>query len=700
MLNKRKFISIGVKVGFLVVIILIIAMGTKSMLQIKNEFNSEIARGERLKLKETKELALEVEKRFIVAHQFGSSIKAITQNTVSKIKKENRNRDLLINNMLVMYKEIEGIKGIGIYFEPNAFDQADSYKGRFAKYIYRKDAGGDVTVENEMDLDRDWYRQGISSKQNILLDPYVDSDNSFVTSYIFPIMNDDKNIGVVIVDIDINDLQSKIVSESNGDEDFKGLITDKGTFVANAMDESMIFQNLFQAVPDSEANVKKAITEGYQISEETIAGTTKKGKIIYVSVELPGVEQNWCFESVTTLNYFLAKPRENAKISIMSDLGIVLLIGIIIVIILISYISIPMSLIEKSIAKLADYNLDLKEESGKLRKYIKKRDEVGSVVRALSELGTNLTNIISNIANHAQSTAATSEELTATAQSTSSSANNVGTAVSQISDGAVSQAQDAQRLAMDVENSNTQLTTMLEIIDQLTQKNEFISQKKDEGNESLSSLVSANEESTQTSKQVSDIVNETNDSAERISKAIEMIKSIAAQTNLLSLNAAIEAARAGNAGKGFSVVAEEVRELAYQSDKFAMEIEEIVKDLKGKTGFAVEIMEQTKQIVQKQEKMLEQMKEKFEEISSSVDESKIIMTKLGESSKIVQAANNSTSTVVENLSAIAEENAASTEEMSAAVETQVAAIANISQASENLAKIATDLQSEASKFKL
>lgn len=707
MIKRVNFNSIGVKVSLAVVCLLVLVMGVKSAVQIKHEFNAELSQGEALKLEESKLLAKELEKKFLIAYQLGASVQANVQNMVTEISQEDRNREFIIKNIVDLLKGKQDIQGVGVYFEPNRFDGADanhitssSPTGRFAKYISRDNGSDNILIEDEEDTDKDWYDQVIKSKEIHLMEPYVDTDGQLVTSYVFPVVSGDNAIGVALVDININELQKEAVAHSNGQEDFKALITDEGTFVANAMDESMILKNLFEIVPEAKESVGKAISDGYKINDETIAGTTIEGKIIYVAVDLPGVDQKWCYESATTLNYFLADAKRAAVFSVISDMAIILLIGAIIVMILLCGISKPMALIEKGIGKLADYNLDLAEESEMAKKYITRKDEVGNVVRAVHALRTNLTEIIANITAYAENTASTSEELTATAQETASTATQVGNSVEGIAEGATNQAQDAQSLATDVENSNVEVSKMLEIVHQLTEKNEFIELKKNEGNESLELLVEANEKSTQTAMQVSDIVNETNESAERIAQASEMIKSIASQTNLLSLNAAIEAARAGESGKGFSVVAGEVKKLAEQSDRFAMEIEEVIQELKEKTNLAVEIMNQTQHIVKTQEEMLRKTEEKFEEISDSVDENKKIVEILDQSSRVVQESNARIVSLVGNLSAIAQENAASTEEMSAAVEIQVASIASISQASENLATIATDLQAEATKFRL
>lgn len=341
---------------------------------------------------------------------------------------------------------------------------------------------------------------------------------------------------------------------------------------------------------------------------------------------------------------------------------------------------------------------DLTQEP--VKDYSNRTDEIGDIYRATVKLKENVIDIVSNISAHAQNTAATAEELTATAQSTSSSATEVATAVGNIAEGATSQAEDTQNAASNVEHANQLLGSVMNTLEELGKSTEIINAKKEEGNKSLKELKVATDKTTEASVEVAQIIEETSKSAEKISTASDMIQSISDQTNLLALNAAIEAARAGEAGKGFAVVAEEIRKLAEQSAGFTGDIKETINGLKDQTDKAVNTMSLAKETVEEQDKKLHETGEKFEEISRAIEKSKEIVKQISKESNDVVNDNKNITKVIENLSAIAEENAATTEEASASVDTQVQSIKDISSASENLAEIATNLQSEVSRFKI
>lgn len=174
----------------------------------------------------------------------------------------------------------------------------------------------------------------------------------------------------------------------------------------------------------------------------------------------------------------------------------------------------------------------------------------------------------------------------------------------------------------------------------------------------------------------------------------------AEQTNLLSLNAAIEAARAGNAGKGFAVVADEIRKLAEQSNQFTSEIDFVIQELTEKTGSSVKAIEEVGVIMESQTVSVNNTMEKFEGISNAIDEIQNIIKNLNDASFVMEGKKEEMIATIENLSAISEENAAGTQEVSATVEEQTASLDEIAGASDSLAILAENLQFEIGKFQI
>lgn len=333
-------------------------------------------------------------------------------------------------------------------------------------------------------------------------------------------------------------------------------------------------------------------------------------------------------------------------------------------------------------------------------KDIKRRNEIGDVTRAMSNMAENLRSIVNHITDHSQNTAATAEELTATAQSTNESASSVAESVSAISKQAREQAKEIQVAADNVESTSSLVQNMITELDELSNAIENINSKKNEGKKALYELIRLTNENSKDAANISNVIVETNESAERISKASDMIQSISEQTNLLALNAAIEAARAGESGKGFAVVAEEIRKLAENSAVFTDEIKGIIQDLMTKTRNAVDIIGTVVDKMNEQNENTELTGEKFNEIEHAVELSNTIVNKVKESSEEIETSNNAITEVTKNLISIAEQNALTAAEALESVESQVSSIGDISNASENLATIATNLQGEVAEFQI
>ena len=216
----------------------------------------------------------------------------------------------------------------------------------------------------------------------------------------------------------------------------------------------------------------------------------------------------------------------------------------------------------------------------------------------------------------------------------------------------------------------------------------------------MNDLVEKTEASNKSSKEIYNVVLNTSNSAKKIENASQMIRSIAEQTNLLALNAAIEAARAGEAGRGFAVVADEIRKLAEDSNKFTKEIEEIVAELIDKTNSAVTTMKEAAALTAAQTEGVEVTKNKFEGIAGAIEKTREALDMLNKTGEAMNRKKDEIIDIIQSLSALSEENAAGTEQASASVEEQTSSMVEIAGASEELAKLAEEMQKSISKFKI
>lgn len=355
----------------------------------------------------------------------------------------------------------------------------------------------------------------------------------------------------------------------------------------------------------------------------------------------------------------------------------------------------------KEMAEIADRfsTLDLRDDDRRER-IGQRRDEVGLLGRSIGGVREQFHAIVTDIkaqSNNIHTTAASLDEHT---KETLNNIEQVERAVYEIAEGASSQAEDTQKATENVIRMGNMVEDTNQEVENLHLYANAMKQSGDDASKTLSDLEEINHKAKESIDLIYQQTNTTNESALKIREATELITFIAEQTNLLSLNASIEAARAGEQGRGFAVVASQIQKLAEQSNESARQIGEIITLLISDSGKAVDTMNEVMEIMEVQNKNIQQMGQQFEQLFAAIDKSNRGVGNIADRTKSLDEARVNVVDIVQNLTAIAEENAAGAQETSASV-TEVNDI--VSQISENvnqLRRIAEELEHRMEVFRL
>ena len=325
--------------------------------------------------------------------------------------------------------------------------------------------------------------------------------------------------------------------------------------------------------------------------------------------------------------------------------------------------------------------------------------EVTTLIRASVSLRDKLNSIVTEVDGHAAQLDSSMELLNTLASASSKGTNQIRQAVDEL-------AATATSLAENVQTVNSRMLEMGDNVNAIHSETVTLnenSNKMDRANRNASESMNLVLESSHTS---SDIITEmivqvkaTNEAIASISKAVELISDITAQTNLLSLNASIEAARAGQAGKGFAVVATEIKQLAEQSSQSADTIKKIADDILEKSNKSVELTERMRALAEKEQADIGGAKNGFDALSQIIEANVTTAGIIAEKTKNLEELKQTIINSITELSAISEENAASNEEVTANVSDIAQAVNKISDDTGTIKKASTDLEELMQYFK-
>lgn len=327
------------------------------------------------------------------------------------------------------------------------------------------------------------------------------------------------------------------------------------------------------------------------------------------------------------------------------------------------------------------------------------KDEIGQLTSAMNQMRDDIKNIIQKVAHASDSLSAQSEELTQASNEVKEGSLQIATTMQELASGSEIQANNASQLSQQMEEFMNQILQSEAEGQEITETSEEVLEMTTNGNDLMTQSVKQMTHIDQIVNEAVKKVQGLDQQTQKITKLIQVIRAIAEQTNLLSLNAAIEAAHAGEHGKGFAIVAEEVRKLAEQVSSSVNEITNIVVNIQKESKMVVESLQLGYSDVAEGTKQIKLTGETFENIQHSVTNMTKKVQQIFKDLKNITENSTVMNKSIEDIAAISEQSAAGVEQVASAAQQSASSMEEVSRSAGELAKLAEQLNEEIKVFR-
>lgn len=354
----------------------------------------------------------------------------------------------------------------------------------------------------------------------------------------------------------------------------------------------------------------------------------------------------------------------------------------------------PLQSILEKISEISRGNLQIEKID------VSSQDEIGRLATSFNTMLGNLRELIQQVAHSADQVSESSEELTANAVQTAEVANQVAIVIEQVSYGAERQLQTVEDTGNVVGQMSAGIGEVVKHINIVAGSSAKSAQTAQQGSTAVGKAIAQMEKIEETVNRSAKVVTHLGERSKEIGQIVDTIAGIAAQTNLLALNAAIEAARAGEQGRGFAVVADEVRKLAEQSQEAAKQIATLIHEIKVDTASAVVAMDAGTTEVRIGAEVVNHAGQSFTEIYGSINEVSLQINEISVAIQEMTVSGERIVASVHEIDDISKNTAGQSQTVATATAEQSAMMEEIASASYTLAEMAVQLTVAIRKFKV
>ncbi|MBR6643415.1 MAG: methyl-accepting chemotaxis protein [Lachnospiraceae bacterium] len=490
---------------------------------------------------------------------------------------------------------------------------------------------------------------------------------------------------VMIIDINMSVFDQVVSNMDFGDGSIKALVSQDGREVTSIQGQDGLADTKYFVGCDYFDEIKGATESGIR---DDVVLNGKQYVFVYTPVGGTGamvcvlIPQSNMVGEIDTIKYIMiAMVLISAVIALVVGLNIATGIGS------------TVKSMSKGLAVLeqGDFTTEFKT---------KRKDEFYTLTASLNSMLINIRELMMDMKQFSDKVATTSESVYQQTEAINNSMDDISLSMNEVAGGILNQADET-------ENSNGEMLLLASHIDAVTEKANVMVKTADgaigaveHGKTIVAEISNKSGQTVEITKTLVQNIDEVQKQSEEIKGIVDMINSIAAQTNLLSLNASIEAARAGEAGRGFAVVADEIRKLAEQSNESGNQIRLIVENIGKTSEKTVVSVKETEEVITEQAKELAQTVDVFTMIHENVKNLVNDMHEIMERLDAVTEEKNMVQESIQNISAVSQEVSASTEEVSATVEEQTSVMKHLADEVEELKVDVNTLNASIDKFKI
>ncbi|WP_028392556.1 methyl-accepting chemotaxis protein [Bacillus cihuensis] len=534
-----------------------------------------------------------------------------------------------------------------------------------------------ITTASDYDpRERDWYKDARERNGEVLItEPYLDAGTNDPIVTVAKELKDGS--GVVAIDIKITYLQKLTNEVKIGKEGYAFLLDGNKHYIAHPTKESgsEAKESFFDTMYKNEKGTFEYQFDG-QVKQMAFTTNKVTGWKLGGTMLVSEVDES-------------ASPIFKSTLTVLI---IAIIIGAVVVYFVVQSIIKPIKRLKESVITVSKGDLTEQIE-------IKSNDEIGQLGDAFNDMQESLRTLIQKVELSSEQLAASAEELTANAEQTGVATEQVAVSIQEVASSTEKQTSGVDRNAESLNELTQGIANIAESASNVAELSLQTTMQAEEGGKAVQKTKEQMDSIHQSVTESNEMIQSLYERSQEISSILDVITEIADQTNLLSLNAAIESARAGEHGKGFAVVADEVKKLANQSQSSAKQISDLIQDIQMDTLDSVHKMALVTNDVRNGLTISDEAFEKFEVILNSMKEITPHMEEVSATAEQMSAGVQEVSSIANELAFLAKGNAATSEEVAASTEEQLASMEEISASARSLSQMAEELKELIAVFK-